>query len=131
MATKLHNNKMAAGQDVPYCLKWSAKDVAEWIGSLGYPQYKECFTSNIITGRKLIWINSSNLPKIGITDWKDIQVISKEVRDLLHIEDPCWNKSISLPPASELHLFLERKSKSGRHSDELTFKPTAMNKSID
>lgn len=40
MVTKLHNNKMAAGQDVPYCLKWSAKDVAEWIGSLGYPQYK-------------------------------------------------------------------------------------------
>lgn len=29
-----------AGQDVPYCLKWSSKDVAEWIESLGFPQYK-------------------------------------------------------------------------------------------
>ena len=29
----------------------------------------------MINGRKLIWITSSTLPNVGITDWKHIQVI--------------------------------------------------------
>ncbi|XP_075782914.1 sterile alpha motif domain-containing protein 15 isoform X3 [Pelodiscus sinensis] len=56
-------------QPVPACLAWSALEVAEWVRQLGFPQYEECFTTNGITGRKLIHVNCSNLPQMGITDF--------------------------------------------------------------
>ncbi|XP_076979293.1 sterile alpha motif domain-containing protein 15 isoform X2 [Tamandua tetradactyla] len=54
-------------------LKWSPEEVAEWISQLGFPQYKECFTTNFISGRKLIHVNCSNLPQMGITDFEDMK----------------------------------------------------------
>ncbi|XP_019662648.1 sterile alpha motif domain-containing protein 15 isoform X2 [Ailuropoda melanoleuca] len=54
-------------------LKWSPEKVAEWISELGFPQYKECFTTNFICGRKLIHVNCSNLPQMGITDFEDMK----------------------------------------------------------
>uniref|UniRef100_A0ABM5FB07 Sterile alpha motif domain-containing protein 15 isoform X2 n=1 Tax=Pogona vitticeps TaxID=103695 RepID=A0ABM5FB07_9SAUR len=56
----------------PY-LAWSPEEVAEWIEALGFPQYKECFTANFISGRKLIHVNCSNLPQIGITDFEHMK----------------------------------------------------------
>lgn len=94
-------------------LQWSCEDVAGWIESLGFPQYKvgkhsacsteiltlskclsasemtfhfsklwpcylflsqACFTDNQITGRKLIYVNCVYLPRLGITDFTDMQV---------------------------------------------------------
>uniref|UniRef100_A0ABM5FB00 Sterile alpha motif domain-containing protein 15 isoform X3 n=1 Tax=Pogona vitticeps TaxID=103695 RepID=A0ABM5FB00_9SAUR len=60
----------------PY-LAWSPEEVAEWIEALGFPQYKECFTANFISGRKLIHVNCSNLPQIGITDFEHMKFIQK------------------------------------------------------
>ncbi|XP_053881289.1 sterile alpha motif domain-containing protein 15 isoform X1 [Malaclemys terrapin pileata] len=56
-------------QPGPACLAWSPLEVAEWVRQLGFPQYEECFTTNCITGRKLIHVNCSNLPQMGITDF--------------------------------------------------------------
>ncbi|XP_075804902.1 sterile alpha motif domain-containing protein 15 isoform X2 [Microtus pennsylvanicus] len=57
-------------------LKWTAENVAEWIGELGFPQYKECFTTNFINGPKLIYVNCCNLPQMGITDFEDMKDFS-------------------------------------------------------
>ena len=36
--------------------------------------WQECFTTNFISGRKLIHVNCSNLPQMGITDFEDMKV---------------------------------------------------------
>ncbi|XP_027700711.1 sterile alpha motif domain-containing protein 15 [Vombatus ursinus] len=103
----------------PFYLTWSPEDVAEWISQLGFPQYKECFTTNFISGRKLIHVNCSNLPQMGITDFEDMKVISRHTRELLGIEEPLFSRSISLPYRDNMGLFLERKAHSGVKSDVL------------
>uniref|UniRef100_A0A8C6A269 Sterile alpha motif domain containing 15 n=1 Tax=Marmota marmota marmota TaxID=9994 RepID=A0A8C6A269_MARMA len=102
-------------------LKWSPENVAEWISQLGFPQYKECFTTNFISGRKLIHVNCSNLPQMGITDFEDMKVISQHTRELLGIEEPLFSRSIRLPHRDNIGLFLEQKGHTGVKSDSLTF----------
>ncbi|XP_041613715.1 sterile alpha motif domain-containing protein 15 [Vulpes lagopus] len=102
-------------------LKWSPEKVAEWISELGFPQYKECFTTNFICGRKLIHVNCSNLPQMGITDFEDMKVISRHTRALLGIEEPLFRRSITLPYRDNIGLFLEQKGHTGVKSDSLTF----------
>ncbi|XP_004682109.1 PREDICTED: sterile alpha motif domain-containing protein 15 [Condylura cristata] len=102
-------------------LSWSPERVAEWISELGFPQYKECFTTNFISGQKLIHVNCSNLPQMGITDFEDMKVISQHTRELLGIEEPLFSRSISLPYRDNIGLFLEQKGHSGVKSDSLTF----------
>ena len=99
-----------------------------------------CFISNLVTGRKLIWVNSSTLPRLGITDWNHIEVITvyfsisqyiycifqhitSQLRDLLHIEKPYWNRSITLPYRCDMGVFLEQKSQTGQYGDQLKFEP--------
>ncbi|XP_031213128.1 sterile alpha motif domain-containing protein 15 [Mastomys coucha] len=101
-------------------LTWSPERVADWISDLGFPQYKNCFTENFISGRKLIHVNCSNLPQMGITDFEDMKAISYHTRVLLGIEEPLFNRSISLPYRDNLGLFLEQKGHSGVKSDSLT-----------
>nr|XP_004649739.2 sterile alpha motif domain-containing protein 15 [Jaculus jaculus] len=101
-------------------LTWSPEEVAEWISQLGFPQYKECFTTNFISGRKLIHVNCSNLPQMGITDFEDMKVISRHTRELLGIEEPLFSRTIRLPYRDNIGLFLERKGHSGIKSDSLT-----------
>ncbi|KAF3702676.1 Sterile alpha motif domain-containing protein 15 [Channa argus] len=102
-------------------LQWSYDDVAEWIESLGFPQYKACFTDNFITGRKLIYVNCIYLPRLGITDFKDMQAISAHVRELLGITETLWSRSIADPPRDSMGLFLEKKSRTGERADNLSF----------
>ncbi|XP_030069587.1 sterile alpha motif domain-containing protein 15 [Microcaecilia unicolor] len=104
----------------PECLQWSREKVAKWIGRNGFPQYQGCFLENFITGRKLIFINSSNLPQLGITDFEHIKAISLLVRELLGTEEPRWNRSISLPHRDTMGLFLEKKAPTGKTADSLT-----------
>lgn len=42
------------------------------------------------------------------------------IREALAIEEPYWNRSISLKHREQLGLFLERKSKTGVEADVLT-----------
>ncbi|XP_020488117.1 sterile alpha motif domain-containing protein 15 [Labrus bergylta] len=102
-------------------LQWSCHDVARWIESLGFPQYEACFMDNLITGRKLIYVDCIYLPRLGITDFKDMQVIAARVRELLGITETLWSCSIADPPRDHIGLFLERKSRSGERADGLTY----------
>lgn len=105
----------------PAFLTWTPTEVADWIESLGFPQYKECFTENFISGRKLIHVNCSNLPQIGITDFEHMKEISRHVRQLLEIKEPLFSRSIALPYRDNMGLFLEQKSRTGKRSDALTY----------
>ncbi|XP_027575913.1 sterile alpha motif domain-containing protein 15 [Pipra filicauda] len=102
-------------------LTWSAEEVAEWVAHLGFPQYEECFRANGITGRRLVLANCSNLPAMGVTDFCHMQEISRHVRELLGIEEPLFSRSIALPYRDNMGLFLERKSRTGKKADALTF----------
>ncbi|NWY55522.1 SAM15 protein, partial [Chionis minor] len=50
-----------------------------------------------------------------------LQEISRHMRELLGIEEPLFSRSIALPYRDNMGLFLERKSRSGRKADALTF----------
>ncbi|XP_072128115.1 uncharacterized protein [Mobula birostris] len=80
----------------------------------------DCFTSNKISGRKLIFVNCSTLPSIGITDFEHMKVISHEIHKLLDIEEPAWNRSISHRHRDPMGLFLERKAPTGPKAAALT-----------
>ncbi|NXA06148.1 SAM15 protein, partial [Sapayoa aenigma] len=49
------------------------------------------------------------------------QEISRHVRELLGIEEPPFSRSIALPYRDNMGLFLERKSRTGKKADALTF----------
>ncbi|XP_062518944.1 sterile alpha motif domain-containing protein 15-like [Corticium candelabrum] len=102
-------------------LDWSCNQVADWIASLGFEQYKECFRSNMINGRKLIRVDASTLPNMGVTDFDHVTAISRSIRKLLDVEDPDWSRSITLPHRDSLGMFLEGKSHTGVTSDKLEF----------
>ncbi|CAL8394503.1 unnamed protein product [Arctogadus glacialis] len=103
-------------------LDWSCHDVACWIESLGYPQYKECFTDNFITGRKLIFVNCRYLPRMGITDFKDMQVIAAHVHALLGTSEVRWTGGLSPTPRDDMAAFLGVKSRTGQGTNGLTYK---------
>ncbi|XP_016362790.1 sterile alpha motif domain-containing protein 15 [Sinocyclocheilus anshuiensis] len=110
-------------------LRWSGEDVALWIESIGFPQYKACFTQNYITGRKLINVNCFNLPRLGITDFQHMKLISAQVRVLLGVSEPLWNRSVADPLHDDRTVFLQMKSSSGQQADSLTYEQFLMNKS--
>ncbi|KAL5971946.1 Sterile alpha motif domain-containing protein 15 [Taenia solium] len=84
-------------EEIPEAYYWSEEKVADWIESLGYPHYRECFTQNHIDGRRLILVDASTLPKMGIQKFKDIKIITSSIRKLLNLGLP------------EPRLFLEMK----------------------
>jgi len=47
--------------------------------------------------------------------------IAKSIRELLQIEKPYWNRSITLPYAEALGRYLEQRSVMGRRADELDY----------
>lgn len=106
---------------VPQALQWSTEQVADWVEQIGYPFYKECFSSNCITGRRLLLMDASALPEVGIHDFEHIKDICQKIRKLLSIEDPYWNRSISLPPLENLGLYLQRKCATGEKANALTY----------
>ena len=62
------------------------------------------------------------LPHTNLTHVQtDPQHISKSVRDLLEIEEPYWNRSISLPHRETMGMYLERKSITGPKANSLTY----------
>ncbi|XP_064611618.1 sterile alpha motif domain-containing protein 15-like [Liolophura sinensis] len=113
---------------VPSALYWSIPQVADWIDDLGFPAYRECFTTNLIDGRRLIALEASAFPKIGITDFNHIKSISKSIRELLSLEEPDWKRSISFPPREDLGMFLERKMTKGASRDAMTYKKFLLDK---
>ncbi|KAI6067919.1 Sterile alpha motif domain-containing protein 15 isoform X1 [Aix galericulata] len=58
----------------PPALRWGTAEVAEWVSSLGFPQYEECFRANGISGRRLVLVTCSSLPAMGVTDFGHMKV---------------------------------------------------------
>ena len=50
-----------------------------------------------------------------------VQLIAKNIRELLQIERPYWNRSITLPYTDALGRYLEQRSVMGRRADELDY----------
>lgn len=48
-------------------------------------------------------------------------MITRKVREILNINEPFWNRSISLTPRDHAELYYEAKSLSGSKSDNLTY----------
>lgn len=48
-------------------------------------------------------------------------MITSKIRELLGINEPEWNRSITLPPRDTVEHFIERKSHTGKESEALTF----------
>lgn len=64
--------------EVPECLYWSCDQVCEYFEHrLNMPEYKQTLQTNRIDGRRLIYLDSSHLPKLGIQDFKHITVNKK------------------------------------------------------
>jgi len=106
---------------VPTSIHWAIDDVANWIEEIGFPQYRSCITSNLIDGRKLVIMDSSNLPRIGITDFDHILFITASIRSLLGIEDPFWNVSVADTSGSTMKMYLEKKSRTGPSLNKLKY----------
>lgn len=68
-----------------------------------------------------------NIDKELIINGTFLQYIAGKVRELLHLETPYWNRTITLPHRSRLGLFLEGKSFTGRRADQLKFEPSSDN----
>ncbi|VUZ49284.1 unnamed protein product [Hymenolepis diminuta] len=68
-----------------------------------------CFITNGIDGKKLIQIDANALPKMGITKFEDIQIITASLRTILNLDPLQGNRSIRLPPRNATGLFLEMK----------------------
>merc|ERR1712244_196226 len=104
-------NKMASTQAtivedlkdprVPSALYWTTEHVADWVEELGFPQYRACILTNLVNGRKLCCLHASAFPHIGITDFEHIKIIAKNIRDLIYLEEPFWDRSISDPPKKQ------------------------------
>ncbi|XP_049857448.1 sterile alpha motif domain-containing protein 15-like [Schistocerca gregaria] len=90
--------RIANGLPLPPPWNWTPDEVSNWVGSeLQFPQYKECFTKNRINGRTLLLVDASALPKMNITDFTHIKVITEAIRKLYGVEAEYFKRSISLP----------------------------------
>ena len=73
--TKGNYNPTFDRDGIPLMLNWSCQDIGDWVkNDCEFPQYENCFVSNCINGRKLIWMDASNLQKIGIRDFEHLKV---------------------------------------------------------
>ena len=115
------DSESGARIDTPLCMDWTREQVGDWVASVGFEMYSHCFLENNINGRRLILINASTLPSIGVQDFGHVLTLSEKIRTLLGVETPNWRRSLCLPPFSELGSFLSQKSRSGVMSDKLTF----------
>jgi hypothetical protein len=54
-------------------------------------------------------------------DYFSLQLIARNIRELIQIEKPHWNRSITLPYTDALGRYLEQRSVMGRRADELDY----------
>ncbi|KAF7260417.1 hypothetical protein EG68_02437 [Paragonimus skrjabini miyazakii] len=113
--------EICANTNIPEASLWTIKEVGEWIENIGYPQYRNCFVENYIDGKKLISVNASTLPMMGITKFDHTQIIAKRIRELLSLEEPNNKRTIRLPPRDFLGMYLESKTNTGSDLAKVSF----------
>ncbi|XP_069118342.1 sterile alpha motif domain-containing protein 15-like [Argopecten irradians] len=104
---------------IPLCLYWNEQQVANWVEEQGFPQYKQCFLSNFVTGRKLVNIDTSTLPSMGVTDFDDMKRLSKHIRELLDIPKLHPNPEVAMRNPKVAYLELKRRT--GRKMNNTTY----------
>merc|ERR550519_50516 len=115
----LPKNEITDGE-TPSAFFWGVKEVENWIESIGFPQYKQSFSKNFITGKKLVLIDASRLSQIGIKDFEHIKIIAAHIRMILNLIEVRSTRCISKPKSEFNQEYLIRKSKSGPFSDRCT-----------
>ncbi|KAK3093875.1 hypothetical protein FSP39_021314, partial [Pinctada imbricata] len=78
-----------------------------------------CFERNFITGRKLIAIDASALPAMGIHDFNHIKELSRLIRELLDIPFHPTNRSLRMRDPKIA--YLEMKRRTGIEMDSTTY----------
>ena len=89
---------------IPRCVNtWGACEIRGWLRGLGLEQYVEAMLNNGICGRRLCLLTASNLPRLGITDWRHIRTITASARRLLSIDDHVpYERQFERPPPGPL-----------------------------
>ncbi|CAL8084306.1 unnamed protein product [Calicophoron daubneyi] len=106
---------------IPEASHWTIEQVCEWIESIGFPYYKNCFIDNYIDGKKLIKVDASTLPMMNITKFNHIQIITRSIRELLNLEEPNAKRTIRLPPRNMLGMCLEARGHDGTELSKMSF----------
>merc|ERR1712227_538942 len=119
---KFTRHEESSRPNLPTSYFWSIEEVAEWISDLGYPQYRACFVDNEINGKKLILIDASKLPKIGIQDFAHIKFIAAAIRIATSQSEQNYRRSIADPYVDPSHELWLRKSRSGPNAEACTVK---------
>ncbi|XP_041983645.1 uncharacterized protein LOC121736487 [Aricia agestis] len=83
----------------PNAFHWSESDVARWMEKeCGLSLYKECITKNIVNGRRLLFLeDASKMPKMNVTNFEHIKIITAKVRELFGVEMIRFTRSLGLP----------------------------------
>ncbi|XP_033227536.1 sterile alpha motif domain-containing protein 15 [Belonocnema kinseyi] len=95
---------------MPECWNWDVDQVVKWlVVDVELSQYKDCFARNFINGRRLLLLDSSVCPKVGIRDFSHIKKITSSIRKLFNVDKESFKRSISLPERFPLtHYLLHR-----------------------
>ncbi|XP_060062823.1 sterile alpha motif domain-containing protein 15-like [Ylistrum balloti] len=102
------------------CVYWNEHQVANWVEEQGFPQYKESFLSNFVTGRMLIAIDTSALPSMGVNDFDDMKRLTKLIRDLIGI--PKLHHKPEVAMRNPKVAYLELKRRTGNKMNNTTYK---------
>ncbi|CAG7832850.1 unnamed protein product [Allacma fusca] len=105
--------------DLPACYYWTEKECAEWIAASGFPEMKEAFLINHITGNKLIALDACAISKMGVRYFDTIKGITAKIREVLNIPKP--NMMRALMRISPMEEYLRKRLYKGRTYNLLKF----------
>ncbi|OQV18397.1 hypothetical protein BV898_07600 [Hypsibius exemplaris] len=108
---------------VPECLHWTVKEATAWLIEIGMGKYEETFLANEVDGSRLCNLNMNRMVKMGVQDWDDLKLISKELKVLTKRPSKSWfySRETSRLPMDEIDLYLEFKHVHGEHSETTSF----------
>ena len=61
----MKNNGDSNDPGIPSAYYWGPDEIDQWITGLGFPQYRQTFAENFITGKKLVLLDASRLSKVN------------------------------------------------------------------
>ncbi|KAH8412915.1 hypothetical protein KR009_006719 [Drosophila setifemur] len=102
---------------LPSVYEWDDMDIRRWIKGYGYPQYRNTFRVNMISGRKLLLLDATALCAMNIKDFGHIKHIARGIRMLFHFELTKFSTSISLPYEKPNELYLLFHTQTGGNYD--------------
>ncbi|XP_034323163.2 sterile alpha motif domain-containing protein 15 [Magallana gigas] len=105
--------------NIPTAVFWSDVEVANWIEECGFPQYRQCFLANFVTGRKLIAVDACSLPEMGIQDFEHVKQITELIRNLLGV--PKFPEQRDVRMRDPRIAYLEFKRRTGKETDSTTY----------